>query len=151
VVQIAITGGASGIARATAQLLASRGAILSLADVNQAGLDEALKLLKDHGEQKHTATVVDVRNSKAVDAWINETVSTHGRLDGAANLAGVFKNNTRILDTSDEQFAFHMDVNSTGLFYCVRAQLKALQKGGSIVRPSFASDSVVQRYVFGRQ
>jgi NAD(P)-dependent dehydrogenase (short-subunit alcohol dehydrogenase family) len=131
--EIAITGAASGIALATAQLLASRGAIISLADVNLAGLDEALKSLSTSGGQKHLRTVVDVRDSKSVDAWIASTVAQYGRLDGAANLAGVFKNNIRLVDTTDDDFAFHMNVNTAGLFYCMRAQLRVMKPGASIV------------------
>ena len=77
--------------------------------------------------------MVDVRDSKAVDGWVAKTVADHGRLDAAANIAGVYRNNVRLVDETDEGFHFHMDVNSTGLFYCLRAQLQALSKGGSIV------------------
>jgi NAD(P)-dependent dehydrogenase (short-subunit alcohol dehydrogenase family) len=85
------------------------------------------------GGRKHTTTVLDVRDSKAVDAWIAKTVTDHGRLDGAANIAGVFINNTRLVDETDEGFAFQLNVNTIGLFYCLRAQLKVMKPGGSIV------------------
>lgn len=81
---------------------------------------------------QHTKTIVDVRDSKAVDGWIAKTVADHGRLDAAANIAGVYRNNVRLVDETDEGFNFHMDVNSTGLFHCLRAQLRVLSKGGSI-------------------
>lgn len=74
-----------------------------------------------------------MRSSKAVDAWISQIVTDHGRLDGAANIAGVHKNDKRLVDETDEGFALNMDVNTTGLFYCMRAQLRVLSKGGSIV------------------
>ncbi|RVX68444.1 hypothetical protein B0A52_07444 [Exophiala mesophila] len=140
--QIAITGAARGIALSTAQLLASRGATLSLADTNQQGLDEAIKTLTTSRGGRHTSTVVDVRDSKAVDGWVAKTVADHGRLDAAANIAGVYRNNVRLVDETDEGFHFHMDVNSTGLFYCLRAQLQALSKGGSIVNVASAAGHV---------
>jgi NAD(P)-dependent dehydrogenase (short-subunit alcohol dehydrogenase family) len=87
---IAVTGAASGIGLATAHLLASRGAILSIADVNSSALDQTEKELK----QKHPAVevlpyVLDVRKEPDVQKWVETTISVYGRLDGAANLAGV--------------------------------------------------------------
>lgn len=106
---------------------------MSLADTNQAGLDEAIKTLSTSGSRKHTSALLDVRSSKAVDAWVSQIVTEHGRLDGAANVAGVHKNDARLVDETDEGYALNMDVNAGGVFYCLRAQLRALSKGGSIV------------------
>src|ERR1700761_3220825 len=87
---IAITGGASGIGLATAHLLASRGALLSLADLNAAALDKAAASIKSQTRDASIIThAVDVRNVSQVDEWIAATVSNYGRLDGAVNLAGV--------------------------------------------------------------
>ncbi|MCJ1300727.1 hypothetical protein MMC08_003524 [Hypocenomyce scalaris] len=127
---IAITGAASGIGLALARLLASRGAILSLADVNQAGLDAAIKSLQGKG---HIETVVDVRKSSEVNAWIEETVKELGKLDGGANLAGVHTGKAVLADETDEHWDFTMDVNAKGVFFCMRAQLKAMADGGTIV------------------
>src|ERR1700753_4116385 len=84
----AITGGASGIGLATAKLLASRGAKLSLADVQDKALEQAAQEIRASGAEVLT-TKVDVRKSDEVDAWIKATISKFGKLDGAANLAGV--------------------------------------------------------------
>ena len=86
---IALTGGASGIGLATAHLLASRGAKLSLADVNGEALEKAAEDIKQkHSAEVHTK-VVDVRKEQDVKEWVDEIVGKFGRLDGAANLAGV--------------------------------------------------------------
>jgi NADP-dependent 3-hydroxy acid dehydrogenase YdfG len=85
---IAITGAASGIGLATTKLLASRGAILALADRNEADLAEIVKEITGAGGQV-LSTVLDVRDREAVEGWIRGVVERHGRLDGAANLAGV--------------------------------------------------------------
>ncbi|SCV42530.1 related to L-2.3-butanediol dehydrogenase [Fusarium fujikuroi] len=77
---IAITGAASGIGFAVAKLLASRRAQLSLADMNKAGLEAALRSLPGDG---HIITQVDVRDSQEVNAWIEKTVSVFAKLDGA--------------------------------------------------------------------
>lgn len=115
---------------------------MSLADTNQAGLEEAIKTLSTSGSRKHTSAVLDVRSSKAVDAWISQIVTDHGRLDGAANVAGVHKDDQRLVEETDEGFALNLDVNTTGLFYCLRAQLHVLSKGGSIVSTRYVPVSV---------
>lgn len=77
-------------------------------------------------------TVVDVRNADACNSWIADTVKRFGRLDGAANLAGVFK----ALPLSEEDgsaWEFMISVNLTGAKNCMQAQLQHLKAGGSIV------------------
>lgn len=79
---IAITGAASGIGRATSQLLAKNGAILSLADMDEKSLEQLAKELTDNG-----VTVlwrrVDVRVRDEVEGWIGDTVTHFERpLDG---------------------------------------------------------------------
>ena len=78
------------------------------------------------------STVVDVRKSASVDSWISKTVEKYGKLDGAANWAGVIRINP-IVEATDEDWNFVMDVNSTGVFNCIRAQLRVMKKGASIV------------------
>ncbi|KAJ5947723.1 hypothetical protein N7466_000738 [Penicillium verhagenii] len=128
---IAITGAASGMGFATAKLLASRGAIISLADINEAAVKEATECLDGSG--KHMYTVVDVRHSQAVNTWIQSTVERLGKLDGAVNMAGVITPAQPIQEISDETWDFNFAVNTRGVFFCLRAQLKAMTAGGSIV------------------
>jgi NADP-dependent 3-hydroxy acid dehydrogenase YdfG len=79
---IAVTGAASGIGRATSQLLAQSGAILSLADMNGEAVQHLAKSLTDNGGDAFWKQV-DVRNREEVDAWIRDTVQIFGRpLDG---------------------------------------------------------------------
>lgn len=121
---------------ATAQLLASRGAHISLADLNEEGLMSAISTLSssDDGDKRHLYTVVDVRKTAPVDSWIETTVRKFGKLDGAVNMAGVIAKATPIMDATDEDWEFVMGVNATGVFRCLRAQLRAMKgKGGSIV------------------
>jgi len=80
---IAITGAASGIGLQTAFLLASQGASLSLADVNEDVLKEkAAEIEKSSTGGKIMSTAIDVRVPKQVDDWIDETVKALGKLDG---------------------------------------------------------------------
>ena len=116
---------------ATAELLASRGATISLADLNEAALRKAVELLT--AEKEHLATVVDVRESSSVNSWIEKTVQKYGKLDGAVNMAGVLGPSTPIRDLGDEEMNFVMSVNLIGVFNCIRAQLMAMKSGASIV------------------
>lgn len=77
---------------------------------------------------------VNVRDSESVLKWINATVKHFGRLDGAANLAGVFKASDGTIETEDDKtWDFMLGVNLTGVMHCLRAQLPYLSSGGSIV------------------
>jgi NAD(P)-dependent dehydrogenase (short-subunit alcohol dehydrogenase family) len=98
-IQIALTGAASGIGLATAKLLASRGAILSITDVNKQGLAPTIKALSG---AKHISTVTDVRKSSQVNSWIEKTVQQLGKLDGGVNLAGVVRPPHALADVTDD-------------------------------------------------
>ncbi|KAK3050000.1 hypothetical protein LTR09_008655 [Extremus antarcticus] len=65
---IALTGGASGIGLATAQIIYGRGGTVSIADVEEAALEKAGKSFGDHA--RLLLTKVDVSNRKDVDQWI---------------------------------------------------------------------------------
>lgn len=116
---------------ATAQLLASRGATISLADLNEEGLKAATQSLKD--SDKHIYTVLDVRKSQSVNSWIETTVQKLGKLDGAVNMAGIIANATPVAEVKDEDWDFTFAVNTRGVFFCIRAELGAMANGGSIV------------------
>lgn len=138
---IVLTGAASGIGLATAKLLASRGAILSLADNNDTLLSTAVKdiLATAPSGTSCFGTVVDVRSRTQVDAWITATVEKYGGIDGCGNIAGVIgkcQGSQRTWEITDEEYDFIMDVNVRGLMNCLRAQIPHVKKGGSIVNAS---------------
>ncbi|KAL6710596.1 hypothetical protein ACN47E_008644 [Coniothyrium glycines] len=130
-----ITGAASGIGLETALLFASKGALLSLADIQE----EPLRALETELQKTGTrvlAHVVDVANRQQVESWIHSTVQTLGQLDGAANLAGVIgrqSNVASIGEVEDEDWDLVMGVNVVGLRNCLRAQVPVMNDGGSIV------------------
>ena len=127
---------------ATAKLLASRGAIVSLGDLNEKALLTAVESLPG-GDSKHMATVIDVRDSKTIDAWIRSTVQALGKLDGAVNMAGIISPACPVTRMTDADWDFNFAVNARGVFSCIRAQVNAMPSGGSIV--SFSDRSNVKK------
>lgn len=129
---------------AVATLLASRGATISLADINAVALEIAAASLPE--ADRHMCTVVDVRKSESVDSWIQSTVQKLGKLDGAVNMAGVITPAAPIIETSDDAWNFCLDVNARGVFFCLRAQLRVMTTGGSIVSLPLNTTEIVGGY-----
>lgn len=129
---IAITGAASGIALALTLQLAEHGAKLSLADLQEEQLN---KLVKDLESKSVDAigTTLDVSKSQQVNDWIAKTVTHFGKLDGAANIAGIELGFTSFEDLTDAVWDKMIAVNLSGVMYCVRAEIRAMKNGGSIV------------------
>lgn len=132
---IAITGAASGMGLETARLFASKGAKLSLADIQEKALEDLKSELEQSGALVLTA-VVDVGSRKDVDDWIAATVARFGKLDGVANLAGVIGKQANVVgieSVDDDDWDFVYRVNVVGLRNCLRAQVPHMKEGSSIV------------------
>ncbi|KAK8250866.1 hypothetical protein HDK77DRAFT_390113 [Phyllosticta capitalensis] len=133
---IAITGGAQGIGFETARLLLSRGAKVSIGDLDDTALKQAEQQLKSTFESDQVRVQrLNVADSSSVNDWIHNTLQWAGKLDGAANVAGINgpEAGEQIKDTSDDHWSAVVNVNLSGMFYCVRAQLNNIKDGGSIV------------------
>ena len=114
---IAITGGASGIGRATAKILASRGARLSIADLNATTLNQlSSEFSSQHPDFLYTQ--LDITKRTDVDDWIKKTVDHFGGLDGAANCAGVTGRTNDwmpLTEVDDAHWDITIGVNLTGM------------------------------------
>lgn len=139
----AITGAARGMGSATAILLASRGANVSICDVRQEDLENTKSAIEKLKKGKVMVTSVDVRDETQVNNWITASVERFGKLDGMVNVAGVLGKDTMHKTTdqiSTEDWRFVFDVNVTGMMFALRAAIPHIKApGGAIV--NFASTS----------
>lgn len=130
-----VTGGSSGIGRATALAFAKKGAKVVIADwiENQ----ETIDLIKNMGGEA-IFVKCDVSKSADVKALIEKTIDTFGRLDFAYNNAGIEGTSAPTQDCSEENWDKTIDVNLKGIWLCMKYQIPVmLKKGkGSIVNCS---------------
>ncbi|MGI9597065.1 MAG: SDR family oxidoreductase, partial [Acidimicrobiales bacterium] len=118
-----VTGGASGIGRATAERLAAEGACVAIADVN---LEDARQLANDlGGPDTAIAVAVDVTDPGAVTAGIAETVLAFGGVDLVVNNAGLSIAKS-LLETTDEDWDVQHDVMARGSFLVSREAARAM-------------------------
>lgn len=127
-----VTGGASGLGRAVAELLAGEGARVLLADINPAGAELAAAM---NARRLQTAYVqTDVRSEEQVAAMVGRALELWGRLDVMVANAGVtHKSYTDQTELSDWQRL--IDIDLTGVFLCGKHAVPAMRRsgGGSIV------------------
>jgi 3-oxoacyl-[acyl-carrier protein] reductase len=132
-----ITGGATGLGRATGHALARLGCSVAVNHV-PATKREAEETVTDLEASGIRALPVetDVTNSEACKAMVTKIVQEFGRLDILVNCAGVtrFIPHNSLEDVKDEDWDFILGVNIKGTFHCARACRKALEvNGGEIV------------------
>jgi NAD(P)-dependent dehydrogenase (short-subunit alcohol dehydrogenase family) len=131
----AVTGGASGIGRASARMLADEGAAVVLGDVDDAGADVAAGIEERGGRSAFVRT--DVSSWADVERLIGTAVDRFGRLDVMVNNAGVAISGAAG-EMSEEDWNRVIDVNLTGVWRGMRLAIPEMLKtgGGSIVNTS---------------
>ena len=135
-----VTGGASGIGRATALAFAREGARVAVADILEEAAQRTVSEIEAMGGQA-LAIACDVTDDDAVKAMIAATVDAFGSLDCAFNNAGIapYQVNAgwqKIADVAPEAWRRLIDVNLTGVWLCLRhevAQMRAQSSGGVII------------------
>lgn len=130
-----ITGAGSGIGRQTALKFAAAGATVIVADVDEKGGNETVKMIIDDGG-KSSFMQTNVANYNEVRNLMEHTVSKYGSLDIAVNNAGIGgKNMFRTAEHTHDDWHNVIAVNQTGVFYCMQEELKQMMShgGGSIV------------------
>jgi NAD(P)-dependent dehydrogenase (short-subunit alcohol dehydrogenase family) len=132
-----VTGGSSGIGRATCLAFADRGARVAVADIDSVGGPETVaQIAAAEGEAEFFP--VDVTDEGQVQQMVHDVVERFGSLDMAYNNAGVEGMRVRLHETSTEHWRTVMSVNVDGIFFCMKYELAQMleQGGGAIVNAS---------------
>lgn len=133
-----ITGGAGGLGKGVAHRLASSGARVVVADVNQAAAEELAQAVNGMG------ALCDLQSSQSVDQCIGRTMERYGQIDVLIN-CGAIHLQKRIVDITDEEFESIIKVNLTGAFFACRAAARVMSRGErggriiNVVTPLFAN------------
>lgn len=127
-----ITGGASGIGAATAELLVEKGWRVAIFDVNPETVSEAAGKYK--ASRGVRVGVLDVTDERAVERAVAETAEAFGGVTGLVNCAGIAADRPA-LETTPELFRKILDVNVVGTFMVAKAAARIMKAaaGGSIV------------------
>jgi NAD(P)-dependent dehydrogenase (short-subunit alcohol dehydrogenase family) len=129
-----ITGGGSGIGRATALIFAREGAKMALADLNRKGLEETVAMVEKAGGQA-ISFQCDVLKPAAVEDMVQQTVKHFGRLDCGFNNAGVAGDLARTADSTEECWDFVVGIDLKAVWLCMKYEIGQMlkQKSGAIV------------------
>lgn len=137
---ITVTGGTGGIGKATTLLCAARGAMIMIADVDEARGTQLAKDIQESGG-KAAFKRTDVTNERDVEELIDFTLSTFGGLHAAFNNAGIETGLTPLHEFPVEQWQRGVSVNLTGVFLCVKHHIRHMlaHGGGTILNTSSVS------------
>lgn len=135
-----VTGGGSGIGRATALTFAREGAKVVVADVVVAGGEETVRLIKAAGGEA-SFVKADMAKAAEVEALVQKAVATYGRLDCAHNNAGIEGATGKTADYNEADWDRVISINLTGVWLCMKYEILQMLKqgGGAIVNT--ASDA----------
>ncbi|MEW6474998.1 MAG: glucose 1-dehydrogenase [Actinomycetota bacterium] len=124
-----VTGASRGIGRAVALALADAGADVAVAARSAADLDDTAAAVRKAG-RRALAVRTDVARAADVEALMSRTVDEFGRLDVLVNNSGIGEPH-RALDTTEEVWDRHLDVNAKGTFLCCQAAARHMLAQGS--------------------
>ena len=132
-----VTGGSSGIGRATALAFAREGAKVVIASRGIERGEETVQMAKKAGGEA-IFIKTDVSKALEVEALVNKTVETYKRLDCAFNNAGILHPIARLADETEESWDSMINTNLKGVWLCLKYEiLQMLKQGkGAIVNDS---------------
>ncbi|NVM02245.1 MAG: SDR family oxidoreductase [Candidatus Helarchaeota archaeon] len=136
---VLLTGAASGIGRSTAIFFAKEGAIQILADINQEGGEETVKLIKKEAPDAKAEFInLDVSKSGDVAETIEKILKKYGRIDVLINNAGVVRVGLPE-EFTEEDYDLLINVNLKGTFFCCKYAIPYFKKQKSGVIVNLAS------------
>jgi NAD(P)-dependent dehydrogenase (short-subunit alcohol dehydrogenase family) len=129
-----VTGGASGIGRASALTFAREGAKLIIADMHEDGGQQTVHMIEENGGEA-IFVKTDVTQATAVEGLISTAVETYGRLDCAHNNAGISGGGRALTaEYAEERWHQVIAVNLTGVWLCMKSEIpQMLQHGGGAI------------------
>ncbi len=128
-----VTGGGSGVGRASALAMARAGAMVTVADVNEDGGKETAALVLEKGADVDFVRA-DVTQPDDVAAMVDKTVARWGHLDCAVNNAGTTGASAPTADYTLDDWARTIELNLTSVFLCLKHEIPVmLERGGAIV------------------
>ena len=135
-----ITGGSSGIGRATALACAREGARVAVADIVAAGGQETVRLIKEAGGEA-LFIQADMTRASELEAMVNTVVKTYGRLDCAHNNAGIEGALGKTADYDEAAWDRVIAINLTGVWLCMKYEIPAMLNtgGGAMVNTASAA------------
>jgi NAD(P)-dependent dehydrogenase (short-subunit alcohol dehydrogenase family) len=138
-----VTGAGRGIGRATAELLAARGARVVVADLDAEAATEVVKSIAGSGGEA-VSVGGDVTDESAVEAMVGTATERFGRLDCAVNNAGISAPPCPIHQLDLERWDHTLSTNLTSMFLCLKHEVGALlgTGGGSIVTMSSVAGAI---------
>ena len=125
-----VTGGSSGIGRATSLAFARQGARVAIADREPTGAAETARMIEDIGGSA-TVFEIDVTKAAEVASLVERVVQTYGRLDYAFNNAGIGGKVAKTADYPEEEWDRIIDVNLKGVWLCMKYEVPVMEKQGS--------------------
>ena len=127
-----VTGGATGIGRATSLLFARHGARVVIGDVNAEGAKTAELISRDGGEAIFVKT--DVREAEQVQNLVATTVKTYGALHYAYNNSGILPAGAPLAEHDEGSFDEVIAVDLKGVFLCMKYEIRhMLESGGGVI------------------
>ncbi|UGY90548.1 SDR family NAD(P)-dependent oxidoreductase [Streptomyces gobiensis] len=139
--RVLLTGGGSGIGRATVLRLLAEGGTVVAADISEEGLKETVRLATAAGQEVRLTTVeLDIADETAVRRAVPDAVTVLGGLDVLVNAAGILRG-SHTHDTSLDLWNTVIGTNLTGTFLVTRSALPALLETGRGVVVNFSSTS----------
>jgi NAD(P)-dependent dehydrogenase (short-subunit alcohol dehydrogenase family) len=129
-----VTGGSSGIGRATALAFAEKGAKVAIASIQVAEGEETVQLIRETGGEA-IFVYTDVTKAAEVENFIDQTMAVFGRLDYAFNNAGVTTRMDYVYSYSEEEWDRVININLKGVWLSMKYEIPQMLKqgGGAIV------------------
>lgn len=124
-----VTGGGSGIGRATAQAFAREGACVVVTDISTEAGEGTVQTIKDLGGDA-LFVKTDVCKAAEVQALVDKTVEAYGQLDYAFNNAGTMGGGGTTVDFTEQNWDRTMDINVKGVWLCMKHEIPQMLRQG---------------------